>query len=122
MIAGLGYLAAASAGLLAAAGGVQYLWGGGHLAAAGGAVGLAGGVGSLVLAADAWWTRVAGPVGAYAAGVAARTGGVFGGGLVLVFGLGAYPAPAFEFWGWLLAAYVVTLAIETLLLARVRPA
>ena len=116
-LVGMGYLAILSAALLGGAAGIQYLWGGRQLPDCAAAVGLTAGPGLALVAADGWLTRRAGPVGAYAVGVAARSGiALFGG--AVVSAITVPDGRAVGFWLWLLAGYLAALAIETTTLAR----
>jgi len=62
-------------------------------------------------------TKFAGLVG-MAAGTVLRTAVAVGGGAALFFTVPAFRDMRYGFWVWIVAAYLVTLAVETAVLAR----
>lgn len=113
--AGVGVLLLGTLTLLAVAAGVGAVAGGEHFRAAIAGCGLAVVAGLFTLVGDRPLARRVGPVVAY--GVAAGVRGLFGlgGGLVLA---ARFPGPDAVFWGWVLAAYLVGLVLETAVLTR----
>ena len=109
-----------TAGVVALAGVVQAALGGSHLVAAGVAGGLMLAASAVSLTLGRLILRTggkSGPVVAYAVAVGVR--GLFGlGGGAVVHTAKVVPGPEAVFWGWLLAAYLTALAVETALQVR----
>ena len=113
--AGVAALLLSLSALVAVAAGVEAASGGEHLRAALTGCGLAALAGVVTLVGDRPLTRRVGPVVAYGVAVGVRGLVGLGGGLLLA---STFPGPDGVFWGWVLAAYLVGLVVETVLLTR----